>query len=90
MSIEQERDAYQWAASKQCILYERLSHILKDIIIKNNIRLTKEQIKLINAYDTGNIRAAEHWDEMALNEFPNWHFFQSIMDDTTDECLIYL
>lgn len=89
MSIEQERDAYQWAASKQCILFERLYQLTKDIIKENNIQLTKEQIKKLNAYNTWSIRAWEHWDEMAFNDFPNWHFFQTIMDGTEDDQLLY-
>lgn len=88
-TLEQERDAYQWAASKQCILYERLSYILKDIIRENKIELTKDQIKKINAYDTGNIRAWEHRDEMWLKEFPNEQFFRMCLEDATDNCLVY-
>ena len=89
MTLEQERDAYQWAASKQCILFEKLYHVLKGIIEDNNIQLTKEQIKKINAYNTGNIRAWEHRDEMALDEFPNSVFLNSIMDWTEDDALLY-
>lgn len=89
MTLQQERDARQWASSKHCILFERLYHLLKDIIKENNIQLTKEQIKKINAYNTGNIRAGEHRDEMALDEFPNWRFFDSIMDWSEDDVLIY-
>ena len=89
MTLEQERDAYQWAASKQCILFEKLYHVLKGIIEDNNIQLTKEQIKKINAYNTGNIRAWEHRDEMALDEFPNSVFLNSIMDCTEDDALLY-
>lgn len=89
-TTEQERDARQWASVKQCLLYERLSHILKDIIIQNNIELTKEQIKKINAYDTGNIRASEHRDEMWLDDYPNDQFFKTCLEDATDECLVYI
>jgi hypothetical protein len=89
MTLEQERDAYQWAASKQCILFEKLYHVLKGIIEDNNIQLTKEQIRKINAYNTGNIRAWEHRDEMALDEFPNGMFFNSIMDWIEDDALLY-
>ena len=89
MTLEQERDAWQWAASKHSILFEKLYYVLKDIIKENNIQLTKEQIKKINAYNTGNIRAWEHRDEMALDEFPNGQFFNSIMDWTEDDALIY-
>ena len=89
MTLEQERDAYQWASSKHCILFERLYYILKDIIRDNNIQLTKEQIKKINAYNTGNIRAWEHRDEMSFKDFPNQQFFDSIMDWSEDDVLIY-
>ena len=89
MTLEQERDAWQWAASKQCILFEKLYYVLKDIIKENNIQLTKNQIKKINAYNTGNIWACEHPDEMSLDEFSNERFFNIIMDWTEDDALIY-
>ena len=89
MTLEQERDAWQWAASKQWILFEKLYYVLKDIIKENNIQLTKDQIKKINAYNTGNIRAWEHRDEMLLDEFPNGKFFDSIMDWIEDDDLLY-
>ena len=89
MTLEQERDAWQWSASKHSILFEKLYYVLKEIIRDNNIQLTKEQIKKINAYNTGNIRAWEHRDEMAIDEFPNSKFLNSIMDWTEDDALLY-
>lgn len=89
MTMKQERDAYQWAASKHCILFERLYYILKDIVITNNIELTKDQIKMINAYNTWNIRAWEHRDEMSFKDYPNKQFFDSIIDCAEDDVLIY-
>jgi len=89
MTLKQERDAWQWAASKHNILFEKLYYVLKDIIKENNIQLTKDQIKKINAYNTGNIWACEHPDEMALDEFPNGKFFDSIMNWTEDDALLY-
>lgn len=89
MTIEQERDARQWAATKHSILFEKLYYVLREIIENNNIQLTKEQIKKINAYNTWNIRAWEHRDEMWLDEFPNSRFFTSIMDWAEDDNLLY-
>ena len=89
MTLEQERDAWQWAASKHSILFSYLYYELKTIIKENNIQLTKEQIRKINAYKTWNIRASEHRDEMWLDEFPNGQFFNSIMDWIEDDALIY-
>ena len=89
MTLEQERDAWQWAASKHSILFSYLYHELRTIIKENNIQLTKEQIKKINAYYTWNIRASEHRDEMWLDEFPNGMFFNSIMDWIEDDDLLY-
>ena len=89
MTIEQERDAWQWAATKHSLLFEKLYYVLREIIENNNIQLTKEQIKKINAYNTWNIRAWEHRDEMWLDEFPNNRFFNSIMDWAEDDDLLY-
>ena len=89
MTIEQERDAWQWAATKHSLLFEKLYYVLREIIENNNIQLTKEQIKKINAYNTWNIRAWEHRDEMWLDEFPNNRFFTSIMDWAEDDNLLY-
>lgn len=90
MTQQEELHAWQWASIKQCLLYERLSHILKDIITQNKIELTKEQIKNINAYDTWNIRVAEHRDEMWLDTFPNGEFFKQIKENARDDVLVYL
>lgn len=88
-TLQQEKDAWQWASSKHSILFEKLYYVLKEIIKDNNIQLTKEQIKKINAYNTWNIRAWEHRDEMSLDEFPNSRFFDSIMDWSEDDVLLY-
>ena len=72
------------------ILYYFLIFIIFRTIIKeNNIQLTKEQIKKINAYNTWNILADEHRDEMWLDDYPNGNFFDSIMDCAEDDALIY-
>lgn len=89
MTIEQERDAWQWAATKHSLLFEKLYYVFREIIENNNIQLTKEQIRKINAYNTWNIRAWEHRDEMWLDEFPNNRFFNSIMDWAEDDNLLY-
>ncbi len=89
MTLKQERDAFQWASSKHCILFEKLYYVLKEIIKQNNIQLTKDQIKKINAYNTWNIRAGEHRDEMSFDDFPNGRFFDSIMDWIEDDVLLY-
>lgn len=89
MTLEQERDAWQWAASKHSILFSYLYNELRTIIKENNIQLTKEQIKKINAYNTWNILADEHRDKMWLDDYSNGNFFDSIMDCAEDDALIY-
>ena len=89
MTLEQEKEAWLWSASKHSILFEKLYYVFKEVIEQNNIQLTKEQITQINAYNTWNIRAWEHRDEMSLDEFPNSRFFDSIMDWSEDDVLLY-
>ena len=47
MTLEQEKEAWLWSASKHSILFEKLYYVFKEVIEQNNIQLTKEQIKKI-------------------------------------------
>ena len=61
----------------------------EETIITKVYDIKIDQIKKINAYNTGNICACEHPDEMSLDEFSNERFFNIIMDWTEDDVLLY-
>ena len=41
MTLEQEKEAWLWSASKLSILFEKLYYVFKEVIEQNNIQLTK-------------------------------------------------